>query len=708
MVMRILPQVAEQPGQSPAGQIQASVTPMRDATGSQIANLGMGLVDTGQQLTAAADRFQDNLDLAKSAEAENRLRDVIREQLEAPGAGYFHTVGMDASAERRKKAFDAIEVQRRTIDAGLLNAAQKGNFRDQANRMLAEVTARADQHQQEQVVNYRLGQLKARSVNSLEEAAKLAGTEKGEVAKLSALRDIDDHGILLGWPDEAIHQEKLRATTQLHSVVANGLMTNGGGAAAQSYVEQNANEIASSRLAELRGATRTAAVQDHAARLELQLAEEARTGAGAVVSSDGVEIPVDTWANTEAAARGEKLPDAPVRAPLVLHAMQRLDDLFEKGAISAEVRRATMAAVRQRVDTEDQARAQEADGVTKSAMLEATQRRARSVEELHPTTQTALNRTGTSGRLQLWLDRGEQRITTARGHAAIEATSDEALLRFPTAEQLLQVYHDDLSTADEGKLAARWRQARKQASDADRALLSRDKLLRQVAREAGILPRDTDPTDEQKTAFEDFEIAVGREAVAKAKSGEVSSSVYLEVARAVARDTIAVDGVQVPFLTATREQQNRGSFTTSTGRQVYNRNLPEDTKAQILEAIDIYNAEAAKRNATLPPDQQVPLKPREMKQVAEEWEQANIRRRADDAQRVQQITGDAFKDADVFRAYFRLHAWNYRDDARALRTLESTLSNPRLREEFIRYEGLTDDQLAALVRVLEAKAGAAR
>lgn len=262
MVMRLLPQVAQDPQRSQAGQIQASVTPMRDVTGSQIADVGEGMVRLGQAVTGAADLYQDQLDLAKSAEAENRLRDVMREELEAPATGYFTTVGQDAVGERRKKAFDRMTQERQKIEAGLVNNAQKANFRDQADRMLSTATTLADRHQQEQVVNYRFGQLAARRQNSIIDAAKLVGTDEGELAKMSALRDIEDQGQLAGWAPERVQLEKMQATTALHATVVTGMLgtkTAGSAAAAAAYLENNKGEVLSDAETRLRSGIQSAA-----------------------------------------------------------------------------------------------------------------------------------------------------------------------------------------------------------------------------------------------------------------------------------------------------------------------------------------------------------------------------------------------------------------------------------------------------------------
>ena len=246
MVMRLLPQVAQDPQRSPARQVQGGVVPVRDVTGSQIADAGEGLVRLGQSVTSAADLYQDQLDLAMQAQSENRLRDVLREELESPESGYLNTVGMDAVGERRKKAFDRLTAERGKIEAGLKNEAQKAGFREQADRMLSTATTLADRHQQEQVVNFRFGQLAARSKNSLGDAAKLVGTDEGAIAKLSALRDIEDQGKLAGWSPERVQLEQMQATTSLHATVVAGMLGTkapGSAAAAQAYVDTNKGEI---------------------------------------------------------------------------------------------------------------------------------------------------------------------------------------------------------------------------------------------------------------------------------------------------------------------------------------------------------------------------------------------------------------------------------------------------------------------------------
>lgn len=262
MVMRLLPQVAQDPQRSPAWQVQGGVVPVRDVTGSQIADAGEGLVRLGKSVTSAADLYQDQLDLAMQAQSENRLRDVLREELESPESGYLNTVGMDAVGERRKKAFDRLTAERGKIEAGLKNEAQKAGFREQADRMLSTATTLADRHQQEQVINFRFGQLDARRNNSASDAAKLVGTDEGEVSKLSALRDTEEMGKIMGWSPEKLQLEKTKVTTSLHATVVAGMLgtkTPGSAAAAATYLENNKSEVFADAEVRMRAGIESAA-----------------------------------------------------------------------------------------------------------------------------------------------------------------------------------------------------------------------------------------------------------------------------------------------------------------------------------------------------------------------------------------------------------------------------------------------------------------
>lgn len=435
MVMRLLPQVAQDPQRSPAGQVQGGVVPVRDVTGSQIADAGEGLVRLGQSVTSAADLYQDQLDLAMQAQSENRLRDVLREELESPESGYLNTVGMDAVGERRKKAFDRLTAERGKIEAGLKNEAQKAGFREQADRMLSTATTLADRHQQEQVKVFRVGELQARSANSFDEAMKLAGTDAGEVAKLSALRDVDDLGGLLGWGPQQVDALKMQQTTKLHEGVVRNLIRSGAPGSADvagSYLAKNLGEVAGSRHDELTSLVRTARNSDQAARLADKAWEVGMTV-------------------QDAENAGQKL--------------------YEGGQISLAVRDEAIDRLRSRVINQQNDKDRLRSNTLKSAEQFAQLNRAtvNSYSMLPPEVRESLRQSGGEDAMKLFFERGGQRITTAAGanFMADIAANPGVLRRFQTVDAMQAALFNDLDPDDALKASALWGKAHEQGEPSD-------------------------------------------------------------------------------------------------------------------------------------------------------------------------------------------------------------------------------------------------
>lgn len=455
MVMRLLPQVAQDPQRSSAGQIQGGVTPMRDVTGSQIADVGEGMVRLGQAVTGAADLYQDQMDLAVQAQSENRLRDVLREELEAPQTGYLNTVGQDAVGARRKQAFDRMTQERQKIEAGLQNEAQKSGFREQADRMLSTATTLADRHQQEQVVNFRFGQLDARSKNSLGDAAKLVGTDEGAVAKLSALRDIEDQGKLAGWAPERVQLEKMQATTALHETVVRGMVRSGAansGSAAARYLDRYASEVSADRLDDLRELSRTATASDWAASTsdaaQRQATEEfskafmAREGVAAPTAAD-IE---SSWQRAaEIIRRDDKLP-VEVRDK----ALARLDADYQRVKVNE---------------------ARTGNAIMDDATAWLLQNPLASPGTMPAEIEQAVDSAGVRGELNAWANSGKRYVSDPLVEANLSAATSEQL-RKTTPDELVRKFRGKLDNESLNLLLSRQRQAMGAASKNDTVAIS--------------------------------------------------------------------------------------------------------------------------------------------------------------------------------------------------------------------------------------------
>ena len=570
MVMRILPQVQQDPQRSPAGQVDGRVAPMRDATASQIADIGEGMVNLGQNVTRAADIFQDNLDIAKSAEAENRLRDVIREQMEAPETGYFNTVGMDAAGDRRKRAFDAVKAAQQDIDRSLDNNAQKNNFRDQASSMLSRVTAIADRHQQREVVNARIGQMKARSLNSLEEAAKLVGTDAGEIAKGSGLRDIDDYGAASGMSPDEIRFEKLKWTTALHETVVRGIVrsgASGAGSVAASYLEQHAAEVSSARIDDLHQLTRAATSTDWAASAseaaQRQATEEfsksfmAREGVAAPTAVD-IEA---TWQRaSEIIRRDETLP-VEVRDK----ALGRLEADYKQ--VKTNEARTSNAVL---------------DEATKWLLANPLE----SPNSLPPELEQQVDAAGVRGELNAWAGSGKRYASSPMVEAGLATISDERLRKTPP-DVLFREFRGRLDDAAMNELMSRQRKALGTASKNDEVAITRADRIKESFYEIAGKKRNETLNDADAKAFVDFRKKVQDRINYEPQDRELDAKRLQEILDEVAIDKVSVDAFidyQSPSYLVTDEQR-ADAYVTVRGNVEPLRQIRPEIRQEIISEL---------------------------------------------------------------------------------------------------------------------------
>ncbi|MEY5099747.1 MAG: hypothetical protein RJA36_2466, partial [Pseudomonadota bacterium] len=532
-------------------------------------------------------------------------------------------------------------------------------------------------------------------------------SDEAERTRSGYLSTIAEMGQVLGWSPEKIENQQRAADTRAFGQVAKSLISQERFAEASKVLERHGDRIDVGVRARLRAQVQDGSLQDSAAKLEREIVV---LNSAATVTVDGVELTATTWENQQRVSRGQSPLPLPRARPLVPFALQRLDDLHGAGKISTAVRDATLARIRQRVEVEDAASDKARVAAFESAKTEAQQLRARSINELSPDAQESLRRTGAYEAIDLLLQKGGGLITDQIGRSALEM--DPAQLRqFASQEALQSVYLRHLSGEDMSRLVATWKQANKVARPEDLFEIQVGTVVENRAREVGLMPTDgTKPNEEQQANVDRFREAVLRRAneLGVGNTKESKGEILHRAAKEVAGDLLQTSSGPVPFLSASRDQQNAGWIVASTGRTVYARNIAEAERTQILEAIQMFNAEAAKRNRTLPPDQRVPLKPETFAQVVEEWEQQNVRGR------VSRVTGDDLTERDLgFSAMFdpaiaRAHASLMRQHGsqprQVLASLQQIRGNANQLSDFLRVYGLTPAQVDLLLRFVDSTA----
>lgn len=237
MAIRIpIPSVPQQPSQN--GRFSApAVTPVQDQRGQQVAGIGEGVERVGFQVSRIADFQQDQLDDARTTEADNLTSDELRKAQ----ADWLSKIGRDATGDARKKADEELDKRIERIGQTLDNDVQRVQWKKMADRRRMNARAVMDGHETEQTFNYLKGTTKAR-----QEAARIDGN------KDLMLKASDDLSRMFGEDDTQRDQRRLAATTQFHEERIRLLAQQDPSNAARMLAEARAaKEIDPARLDEL-------------------------------------------------------------------------------------------------------------------------------------------------------------------------------------------------------------------------------------------------------------------------------------------------------------------------------------------------------------------------------------------------------------------------------------------------------------------------
>jgi hypothetical protein len=690
-----------------------------------IGNPAAAAVPVARQASAmAAEILQEERD----REVQTRVLELDVEARTGIGAivnDYQSRRGKDA-VERRGEFMAAISENSKRLRAGIKDRAVADVWARQDAALMASATNQLDAHYRDQNVRWRAETLQARASLLQQSVGRVAFSggydpatgrlsDEAERTRSASHDTIAELGTVMGWAPEQIELEQREADTQAIGQVAKSLIQANRFDEAEKVLGRHGDrmfvglrdslaEDARNGRAVAQRLSRAADEEEQAGALELQFVTESRTHTAGVLV-DGVDVSVTTWDNEQRIARGGK-PAAAQPVPLMALAARRLDEMREAGTITHELAAKTMHRIEQRVSREGRM----GEAASKAALEQAQQAAqlggVSRVEALPGPVLEQLRAAGEVQAMELWLRQGKQWITTSAGENFVASITDDQLRRYDTPEKLEDQLRRDLSTGEMGKLLARHREAVGKGTAEDKVTIENALILRNVAREAGILPADgSDASEEQLVTKDRYEEAALRLAATKMADGKMKRGDAVRAAATeVAADMLQTSSGPVPFLAATKAQQTEGYVDVPTGRRVFNRNVSEDEKAQVLEGIRAFNAEATKRNATLPPDQRIKLKSESLGEILHQWELQNVSRRTTDAANLQQIQRQTFEDKDVFREHHKLLRWNFGDPARALASLQQMLGSQRQKAEFVRWSGLNDEQLGRMVRLLEAEA----
>lgn len=645
------------------GQFSApNVVPMQDATGPQLQDLGQSLQSAGNAATRIGADVQAELDQGFLMEADAIASEEVRKHV----GELRQKAGLDA--------IESFEPLHRTLKDRLFNlrdSARSPQQRRAVDRLLAQRFSDASDamvsHRDRAARDHAIGGAEASRMAAVNDYhAALGNPEDMALARGLAMERTAELSRLRGEDGDMAKLAMLDTTTQMHLGTVEALVTAGRASEAGAYLEQWKGEIGPLEAQRVARVVKRAGIDDKAQRL-------------AMVIDDGRDVM-------------SKISDA--------------DQMFANGELTVEERDAVVS----RLKVADNDRYQQQNRIANKVLAEATDyaqaNRIQSVDQLPAKLRTQLEELGDLDKVQLFLDQGGQFVTTRLGMRVLNSITPAQLLKVKSYDDLEAMFQTELSTRDMSELAAMWRKANAIAAQpGDEEKIDRGLTLRNAARDAGFYPADRDPTDAEKSKYERFQEAALREANSRFQ-GKATNEQFRTVAREMAFDTLAVGGSKVPFAAATKEELQTGYMTVE-GRDVFNKNVSEETKNQILEAIDVYNTEAAKKG--------LPQKPRTMTQVFSEWEKLNVVDRAQLLKNKQQVRSETFKDTDILRAYHKVWRGQFgggRDSQQTYETLRSWQTeqmrwlgrNMTKAEWFMQNEGLSASQYAELLRVAESEA----
>lgn len=159
-----IPSVQVQPVDMPAMQ-GPGVAPMQNAAPEQMQQMGQGMMQFGKGMADIGMRLQDVLNDSVVAEYDNKWRNILNDE-----AVKFQSLqGRDAIAGY--KGFqENIAKQRRDIELGLTNEAQKIAFRNMADRRMLDIDRQANFHVTKETYNFKVSETEARIQNMMDDA----------------------------------------------------------------------------------------------------------------------------------------------------------------------------------------------------------------------------------------------------------------------------------------------------------------------------------------------------------------------------------------------------------------------------------------------------------------------------------------------------------------------------------------------------------
>ena len=625
---------------------------------------------------SAAPYIQDQLDDARNEETDAMLSEKLRGEL-----GQFLPLQGTAALEARDQTIKALRKHVADLAVRAESPVQREQYARISRARLSDATARVEGHYFGQLQSHRVEKSRARTDALVRDSIESYGTDGWEVYRGQLEMQVRKTAELEGYSEERTEELLHEKRNQVHGEVLQGLIDAKDTEGARHYLESYGKEIEPKVKRRAQQIVKSADIDERSTRKAMDIEKQVgrmAEGPSAEVAVGGVRLVATTWQEElRQAKEGKALnrSQQPWNATQKLSAaLDEVDRQYEEGVIdSAALRDATIARLRSTFGQESQFEAEREQRLLDEGQQWLVENRGSgaTLDALAPSKREEMKAAGVWNRLKQWEAQGGKWIATEVGNAALMDPAGANLLQYETKEQLYSAYRQHMNDRGLEEITAHWRKLRGMEAPGDALVIDRGLVIRKYARDSGIQDGDA-------AAKEGFELAVYQKANALAgPGGKVTNALFEEAAKLMAEDRIISGGKPVPSSAVTPDARNEAHVMTSSGRQVFLKNVPADTWLDLRARLSAINDEIRSRNASLPPSQRQPLRPEGLQAMADLWEQDNIERRAESRQVADKIRSDSSRTVRL--AYRQLHRLEMYDDDRVRDRLLNVASESRVR-----------------------------
>lgn len=551
------------------------IDPMQDHSGKQTQQLGQAVQAAGEGVSAIAEETQRQVDTAELLRQDNQIAERVRTTLQ----GYGNLLGKDA-VDAHQQVIDELADYQREVEGAMPQSEQlRKNLSAAINRRMLSARASIDQHYQAQAKANMFGETKAAMESRRLDAIRLAGTPEFATFRASMLERADELADMQGWAQDSEQRRRLREeqTTSLHEHVIDDMLTSGRTDQARQWLEHFQGDVSPDRRAKLQGAVGRSAIADQSTRLALtipgDMVTEARAQRGAMNQDDPI-------------------PDPRTSPTYLIDATAKLDAMFAAGAISAEVRDATIDRVRADAADFRQLYARETEAVMGTAEKWLAEHPNEPVGAMPPKIYVELEQRGQLGALRSFAQ-NRRYVTDPKALAAFDALPDAQLQTIDRAELRTQL-RGLLDDTDLNYALARHAKANSVADDKQLRILSVNDRISEFLRKVGVLPRSGFGADEARSeeaykmrteiqnrlrVFEQTQLG-GKRAANDEELQRILDDAVLDK---VLVDVLGPDST-VPNIRLTADQQ-KAAYVVVAGEVVPVSKVPDAQRKQIVAAL---------------------------------------------------------------------------------------------------------------------------